>query len=141
MEKNAINAILMEIYSKLLSEYGERGWWPLKGGYSPAFKRRKKTPAERFEVCVGAILTQNTAWKNVEKALSNLRGAGALSRKKMEKMGEGELAALIKPAGYYNLKARKLKEFLKYSGKIERGEMLKIWGCGPETIDSVLLYA
>jgi endonuclease-3 related protein len=135
------NAILMEIYSELLSAYGGQGWWPLKGRYSPAFKKRKKTPAEKFEICIGAILTQNTSWKNVERALSNLRGAGALSRKRMEKMKEGELAALIKPAGYYNLKAKKLKEFLKYSDPAERAEMLKIWGCGPETIDSILLYA
>ncbi len=135
------SAILIGIYSNLLSEYGEQGWWPLKGRYSPAFKRRRKTPAEKFEICVGAILTQNTAWKNVEKALSGLRKAGALSRKRMDKMEEAELAALIRPAGYYNLKAKKLKEFLKYSGPVERNAMLKIWGCGPETIDSILLYA
>jgi endonuclease-3 related protein len=135
------NEILVRTYSKLLSEYGEQGWWPLKGGYSPAFRKRRKTPAEKFEISVGAILTQNTAWKNVEKALLNLREARALNRKRMEKMTEGEVAALIKPAGYYNLKARKLKEFLKYSGPIERNSMLKIWGCGPETIDSILLYA
>ncbi|MEM4272710.1 MAG: hypothetical protein QXH30_03905, partial [Candidatus Bilamarchaeaceae archaeon] len=109
--------------------------------YSQAFKKRRKTSAEKFEICVGAILTQNTAWKNVERALSNLRKGGALSRKRMERMKEAEIAALIKPAGYYNMKARKLKEFLKYEGTIERDEMLKIWGCGPETIDSILLYA
>lgn len=138
MEKNAI---LVEIYSRLLSEYGEQGWWPLRGRYSSSFKKRKKTPAERFEISVGAILTQNTAWKSVERALFNLRKAGALSRKKMEVVREGELAALIKPAGYYNLKAKKLKEFLKYSGPFERDPMLRIWGCGPETVDSILLYA
>ena len=138
MEKKEM---LMEIYSTMLSEYGGQGWWPLRGEYSPAFKKRRKTPAEKFEICVGAILTQNTAWKNVERALSNLREAGALNRTRMEKMNGGELAALITPAGYYNLKARKLKEFLEYSGPIERNSMLRIWGCGPETIDSILLYA
>jgi len=135
------NTEIRTIYEILLSAYGEQGWWPTKNTYSPSFKKRKRTPSERFEICVGAILAQNTSWKNAERALDNLREADVLAAKKMEKLSERELATLIRPAGYYNLKAKKLKEFLKYSGPISRDKLLEIWGCGPETVDSILLYA
>ena len=131
----------MEIYKILLTTYGEQGWWPTKNIYSASFKKRKRTPTERFEICIGAILAQNTSWKNVERALGNLREADALAAKKMEMLSEKELATLIRPAGYYNLKAKKLKEFLKYSGSPNREKLLEIWGCGPETVNSILLYA
>ena len=136
-----IDTRVMEVYRILLGAYGEQGWWPVRGTYSASFKKRRRTPAERFEICVGAILAQNTSWKNAEKALDNLREVGALKRKTMEKLGQKELATLIRPAGYYNTKAKKLKEFLKYSGRISRAGLLGIWGCGPETVDSILLYA
>ena len=135
------NRKVLEIYKNLLATYGEQGWWPTKNTYSPSFKMRMRTPTERFEICVGAILAQNTSWKNAERALDNLREADVLAAKKMERLSEKELATLIRPAGYYNLKAKKLKEFLKYSGAINRDKMLEIWGCGPETVDSILLYA
>ena len=136
-----MGSALLEICRKLLDAYGEQGWWPVGGTYSPSFKKRKRTPEEKHEICVGAVLAQNTAWANVEKALGKLREAGALDREKMEKLGEKELAALIRPAGYYNLKAKKLKAFLKYGGRMEREALLGIWGLGPETVDSILLYA
>ncbi len=131
---------LKNIYQLLLKEYGEQGWWPVKGVYSPLFKKRKKTASEQFEICIGAILAQNTSWKNAEKALCNLRESGVLNQKSMKKLTQKELGTLIRSAGYYNLKAKKIMEFLKYSGEIEREKLLKIWGCGPETVDSILLY-
>ena len=130
-----------DIYRLLLKSYGEQGWWPVKDMYSSSFKKRKRTPSERFEIVVGAILAQNTSWENVKKALSNLRGAKALSREGMGKLTPKELATLIRPAGYFNMKERKLREYLKYSGRITREGLLGIWGLGPETVDSILLYA
>ncbi len=131
----------MEIYGILLGEYGEQGWWPIGGRYNKGFKKREKRSEEKLEVCIGAILAQNTSWKNAERAILNLRGAGVLEQEKLLKMREAELAVFIKPAGYYNLKARKIREFLKYSGGISRAGLLSIWGCGEETVDSILLYA
>jgi endonuclease-3 related protein len=131
----------MEIYEILLREYGEQGWWPIGGKYSRIFKKRGKTPAEKLEISVGAFLAQNTSWENAQKAVVNLREAGLLDRGKLAKMREKEIAALIRPAGYYNQKARKIKEFVKYSGEIAREGLLSIWGCGEETADSILLYA
>lgn len=120
---------------------GHQGWWP---GDTP------------FEVCVGAILTQNTAWTNVEKAIRNLKSADVLSPRPMYSLPETELAGLIRPAGYFNLKARRLRSFLKaivedgagsleslFAGSTEtaRRRLLEINGIGPETADSMLLYA
>ncbi len=105
---------------------------------------------------VGAILTQNTAWSNVEKALINLRRARCLHYSAMQKASAAHLAALIRPAGYFNIKAKRLKNFLNYvarfyQGRLSallalplkelRGELLKISGVGPETADSIVLYA
>lgn len=120
---------------------GHLGWWP---GDTP------------FEVCVGAILTQNTAWTHVERAIVNLKDAGVLDPKPMYSLPESELAELIRPAGYFNLKARRLRAFLKvivedcggdlealFAGSTEssRRRLLAIKGIGPETADSMLLYA
>ncbi|MBD3397727.1 endonuclease [Candidatus Micrarchaeota archaeon] len=132
---------IKSIYRLLLKEYGEQGWWPINRVYSPSFKKRKRTPEERLEIAVGAILTQNTSWENVEKALKNLRGAEALSREGLGKLTEKELATLVRPAGYYNMKAKKIREYLSYSGGITREGLLGVWGLGPETVDSILLYA
>lgn len=132
---------LGEIYATLLHEYGERGWWPIGGRYDKGFKRRKKSAAEKLEISIGALLAQNTAWGNAQRAVMNLREAGLMDKKKLGEMREGEIAALIRPAGYYNLKARKIKEFLKYSGEMSREGLLSVWGCGEETADSILLYA
>jgi endonuclease-3 related protein len=132
---------LTEIYELLFESFGPQSWWP---GES------------QFEIIIGAILTQNTNWANVEKAIANLRTANALSAKALYQMNHDELAALIKPAGYFNIKAERLKTFLTwffdgYDGLLEnleqlstarlREELLNIKGVGPETADSILLYA
>jgi endonuclease-3 related protein len=132
---------LLTIYHTLLRFFGEQGWWPAD------------TP---FEVVVGAVLTQNTAWRNVERAIENLKGEGLLTPMGLRVVDESRLAELIRPAGYYNVKARRLKnliEFLagKYGGDLRkmfdeplstlRGKLLAVKGIGPETADSILLYA
>src|SRR6266571_2079410 len=89
---------LLDVYERLQAAYGPQGWWPGETA---------------FEVIAGAILTQSAAWGNVEKALGNLQAAGALSVEGIQALGEGEIAALIRPSGYYNAKARKLKAFVE----------------------------
>jgi len=132
---------LDSIYAKLYARFGARHWWP---GDSP------------FEVAVGAILTQNTNWQNVEKAIRNLKKNKLLKADKLYKIRQQRLASLIRPAGYYNIKAKRLKNFLdflfhSYGGDINkmsrkntlvlRQELLSVNGIGPETADSILLYA
>lgn len=132
---------LRTVYDRLYAAYGPQRWWP---GDSP------------FEVIVGAILTQSAAWTNVEKALSNLKAVGVLSPEGLAGLGEEDLAALIRPAGYFNAKARKLKSFVtllfdRFGGDLERllstpleelrPLLLATHGIGPETADSILLYA
>lgn len=128
---------LMLIYETLLSHYGELHWWPAR------------TP---FEVIVGAVLTQNTAWSNVEKAIANFDD---LSPQKVENLSQSELAAIIRPAGFFNQKAAYLKAVTNWyagygydvrnvqSHPLEklRSELLTVKGIGPETADSILLYA
>jgi len=121
--------------------FGHHQWWP---GETP------------FEVCAGAILTQNTSWTNVEHAIANLKSAGVLDPRTMFALPEAELAQLIRPAGYFNVKARRLRAFLRvlveeFHGELEqlfvgdtatvRERLLGINGIGPETADSLLLYA
>ena len=110
----------------MVMAFGPRYWWP---GDS------------RFEIVVGAILTQNTAWGNVEKALESLRKAGVMSREGVLRIPEKELSTLIRSSGYHNQKARKLRELARFSGKPGRGDLLGVWGIGKETADSILLYA
>lgn len=132
---------LLEIYERLLGCFGPQGWWPAE---------------TEFEVIVGAILTQAAAWKNVESAISNLKVEGLLSPGSILEVDEGKLGEAIRPAGYFNAKARKLKAFIcflfeEYGGELEaflslprnrlRSELLSIWGIGPETADSIILYA
>jgi len=129
------------IYKKLYSYFGPQYWWP---GETP------------FEVMVGAILTQNTSWQNVDKAIRNLKTHKLLIADKLYKLEQQKLASLIRPAGYYNIKAKRLKHFLNflfnsYDGDIKRmsqvdktalrQELLSVNGIGPETADSILLYA
>ena len=132
---------LNRIYQILLDEFGEQGWWPIGGVHSPEFKHREKTPSERFEIAVGAILTQNTSWNNVEKALAALRKKDAFSPSAITKMPLPTLSKLIKSSGYHNQKAKKLKLLAKYTDRPTREGLLSIWGIGPETADSILLYA
>ncbi|HTP65648.1 MAG TPA: endonuclease III domain-containing protein [Geobacteraceae bacterium] len=132
---------LIHIYEILLDRYGPRHWWPAETA---------------FEVCVGAILTQNTNWKNVEKAIANLKREGLLSPASLRYVPVERLAEAIRPAGYYNVKSVRLKGFIfwlfdRFSGSLERmsreewpvlrEELLAVKGIGPETADSILLYA
>jgi endonuclease-3 related protein len=134
-------AILQEVYDRLFRAYGHQHWWP---GETP------------FEVMIGAVLVQNTSWKNVEKAIENLRQQDLLNPLALFRTPPEELAELIRPAGYYRLKARRLHNLLavlvqRYDGSLEqmfqsspsslREELLDINGIGPETADSILLYA
>ena len=129
------------IYRKLYSHFGAQYWWPAKS---------------RFEVIVGAILTQNTNWQNVEKAIKNLKKAKALNAQKLHRMPKEKIARLIRPSGFFNIKSGRLKEFLRfffenYNGDIRRlikqdkqilrEQLLSVKGIGPETADSILLYA
>jgi endonuclease III related protein len=150
---------LHRFHRDLLEAYGPQGWWPLLGhpggnptktgsstGYHPGDYSFPRDDAERFEICVGAILTQNTAWPNVEKALRALDAAAALNPEAILRLPEGDLAALVRPSGYHNAKARKLKELAAFFSCLQgrtpaRSDLLLVWGIGPETADSILLYA
>jgi endonuclease-3 related protein len=131
----------MQAYEAMLAHFGPRHWWP---GDTP------------FEVMVGAILTQNTNWKNVEKAIANIKAADLLDPRALIKAGPARIAGLIRPAGYYNIKAARLLNFLRYyverfggdSRQMSRAklpalheELLAVKGIGKETCDSILLYA
>ncbi len=151
--------LLKRIYSILLKKYGFQGWWPLLGckgtnptktgsvkGYHPKDYSYPKNDNQRFEVCIGAILTQNTSWPQVEKALLNLKGLKALTPWAIKKLNLEKIKQAIKPAGYFNQKARKIKEFTDFYLSLKnripaRDELLNVWGIGPETADSMLLYA
>ncbi len=129
---------LDKIYKILLEEYGSQGWWPLHGVHSGKTPQNKN---ERFEISIGAILTQNTNWNNVEKALKKIR---PITIERLDLLPEKKLAKLIQSSGYYNQKAKKIKfliKFLKERKKITRENLLNIWGLGFETVDSILLYA
>jgi len=133
--------LLLEMYRRLTEEFGPTGWWPAR------------TP---FEVAVGAVLTQNTAWRNVEKAIRNLREHKMLSARALSRAPLSKLARQVRPAGYYRLKSRRLKNFVhflqrEYGGSMARmareptehlrEKLLGVTGIGPETADSILLYA
>lgn len=131
---------LLEIYGRLLNAFGPQGWWPAE---------------DDFEMCVGAILTQSTAWVNVERAIARLKAAGMLDPASLDAVPEAVLAEEIRPSGYFNTKARRVKAFCRHlrerhGGSLPslfhvklpglRDELLSIWGIGPETADSILLY-
>jgi endonuclease-3 related protein len=133
--------ILKKIYNKLFQTFGPMGWWP---GETP------------FEVIIGAILTQNTSWENVEKAIHKLKTKKVLHPAGLYRKKDEELAELIKSVGYYNIKAKRIKNFMAFFqreyGKdlkkmfredtiVLREKLLSINGIGPETADSILLYA
>ncbi len=132
--------VLREVYQRLYDHFGPQHWWP---GETP------------FEILVGAILTQNTNWQNVEKAIANLRDAGVLSLERMSELPVDLLAAYIRPAGYYNIKAGRLRNLFDHVNRVHGGdleafldqdavalreELLSIRGIGPETADSMILY-
>lgn len=132
---------LLAVYERLKDFYGHQKWWP---GETP------------FEVIIGAILTQNTAWANVEKAIDRLKKADVMTPRRMREVPLGKLAVLIRPSGYYNIKARRIKSFIRFLFKtfdgnlnnmfstetgVLRDMLLGVSGIGPETADSILLYA
>ncbi len=145
LEKHALGYVsmknlLMAVYHKLYRAYGPRHWWP--GETS-------------FEVMVGAILTQNTSWRNVEKAIQRLKAKGVLNPQGIYHLRRSELTSLIKSSGYYRIKADRLKSFMgflfeEYDGDLKRmkrarlvelrTKLLGVKGIGPETADSILLY-
>jgi endonuclease-3 related protein len=129
----SVRARLLSLYERMLAGYGRQHWWPAESQY---------------EVVAGALLTQNTSWKNVEKAMANLRKAGALSPERILRTPNPELEALIRPSGFYRQKAERLKlltakyaEIKKRGSPPSREELLAVKGVGKETADSILLYA
>ena len=135
-----ISRLLQEIYRRLFARYGPQHWWP---GETP------------FEVMVGAVLTQSCSWKNVEKAIAALKESGLLSPEALRNARVKDLAILIRPCGYYNVKAKKLKALVNWLGEFcqddigalftvdtaqLRSELLSVYGIGEETADSILLY-
>ena len=131
----------MQMYEAMRDRFGDQGWWP---GDGP------------LEICIGAILTQNTNWKNVEKAIANLRDAQCMSISALCAKEHSELGELIRPAGYFNVKAKRVKNFAaavaqSFADDIEaflgrpihtlRADLLEINGIGRETADSIILYA
>ena len=141
MPSNSIRKQLMAMYQALFSAYGQQHWWP---GDSPV------------EMMIGAVLTQNTAWVNVNKAIVNLKREGPLTVVRLRKLAPRKLAALIRPSGYYNVKARRLANLMecrggRYDGsparmlledpdELRRG-LQSVNGVGPETADAIMLYA
>ncbi|MFO0790408.1 MAG: endonuclease III domain-containing protein [Pirellulales bacterium] len=136
-----MSSTLHQVYECLLTRFGPQHWWP---GESP------------FEIMVGAVLVQNTAWRNVERAIENLRDAGVMKPRAMYALRPEELAELIRPAGYYQVKTKRLRNLLKFvieefdgslaamfstSLPVLREQLLAIHGIGPETADAILLYA
>jgi endonuclease-3 related protein len=132
---------ILEAYQSLVRAYGPMHWWPAK---------------TRFEVIIGAFLTQNTSWKNVELALKNLRQAGVLTIRGIRQISSAELEQRIRPSGYFRQKASRLKNFVSFLDSVHRGslsvmfaqpveqlrrELLSLNGIGPETADAILLYA
>ena len=133
--------LLLTVYERLFDDYGPQKWWPADS---------------RFEVMVGAILTQNTSWTNGEKPVLSLKAAGVMSPVGIRLTQQAELAQLVYSSGYYNMKARKLKAFTKWLGEkfaddieamtrqevsVLRPELLNVYGIGEETADDILLYA
>lgn len=141
LKDKRLNRALLKIYKLLYGRFGPRHWWP---------------GDTKLEVIIGAILTQNTAWSNVEKAIENLKKEGLLSVSRLSGIPEKKLGRMIRSSGYYNIKANRVKNFLKYlntcyNGSIDRmfktdlyklrEELLEVKGIGQETADSILLYA
>lgn len=137
--------MLLKIYEKLLNHFGPQRWWPVTDGKNP-----------KFEIILGAILTQQTTWKNVEKSIKILRQKNLLTPEAILSLSHQELEILIKSSGFFRLKSKRLKNFIvhlfeNYNGNLEemfknpleklRNELLSINGIGPETCDSILLYA
>jgi len=157
---NTEHNTLLEIFRRLGKAYGYQGWWPLqtragsKGYNGEGYRLSPEvggelSDEELLEVGVGAVLTQNTTWKNARTALIALRTRGLLNLDSLLRIETGELAEVIRSCGYYNQKAQKLVELARMLGRLPqagdhrvdmRAELLRLWGIGPETADSILLY-
>lgn len=160
-----MNKNVEQIYTKLIMKYGYQGWWPVyslrntnnrdERGYMissvPVGTGHDLSLREssKYEIAIGAILTQNTAWTNVEKALLNLKKLNLIDPGKILYIDEKELAEIIRPSGYYNQKAKKIKlltnflikgNYLTGENIPSRDSLLRLWGIGNETADSILLY-
>ncbi len=150
------------VYRVLFKFFGPQGWWPVtpRGGALPVYepnRSRQLAEKEKFEIALGAILTQNTSWKNVERTLANLNKAGLISPEKILKTRPSRLRKIIRPSGFFVQKEIKIRLFCRHlaakhakgiSKWLEypdleglRAELLGIYGIGPETADSILLYA
>ncbi len=160
--KKVAKPVIMKIYDRLLASYGPQGWWPLielrdaggtnptktgsVQGYHPADYSYPQTRNQQFEIICGALLTQNTSWIQVEKALLNLKQIDSLSSGSILSLDPESLKEAVRPAGYYNQKAVRLKTLACWFSKLgdripAREELLSLKGVGPETADSILLYA
>jgi endonuclease III related protein len=150
--------LIPTVYKRLLSFHGPQGWWPIVNTGAGTGEYHVKSPrseADFFEIAIGAILTQNISWKNVDTSLAVLKKNDLLAPGKLMMMSGTRLAGLIKSTGYYNQKAKKIKNFLRWYRTYNynwqllkrknptalRDELLSINGIGPETADSILLYA
>ncbi|WP_407422627.1 endonuclease III domain-containing protein [Methanobrevibacter sp.] len=148
-----------EIFKKLLDAYSYQGWWPITDyegenptktgstqGYHPKDYSFPRNSSEQFEIIVGAVLTQNTSWPQVEKSIVNLKKLINLNPLEILDLDEDEFKAAIRPSGYFNQKyeyLRNISEFyISLEGQVpERKDLLSVKGVGPETADSILLYA
>lgn len=157
--RNVDNAkLLRAVYRRLLSFHGPQGWWPIVNprlGTGEYHVGAPRSAADFFEIAVGAILTQNVSWKNVDSALAVLKKKNLLSPEKLIRMTQARLAGLITSTGYYNQKAKKIKNFIRWYATCRfdwrmlremdpstvRSELLSVNGIGPETADSILLYS
>ena len=138
--KKCVSAAIVKLFEKLLNYYGTQHWWPCQSGV-------------RWEIIAGAILTQNTAWKNVEKAIGNLLAADVMSPQRVLETADAELQELIRPAGFFKQKCAYLKAVAQFIIEHEvefeksddvwalRKQLLEVKGVGRETADSILLYA
>lgn len=138
--------MVFRIYKILLKSFGPQGWWPIRGIYD--IKKKSFSKAEKFEIAIGAVLTQNTSWKNAASALYNLHSAKMFSCDNILNCDINQLKHLIRSSGYYNQKSVRLKnisEFIKSKksdyNAFSREDLLRVSGIGRETADSILLYA
>ena len=138
---------ILNIYNILLQAYGPQKWWPTtnKGQIKPEYTGGPKNDKHRLEVSIGAILAQNTSWKNAEKAIENLNSEDLMDVEKLKKVPDKKLQEVIKPSGFFVQKTNTIKEFVNFISdkkfeNITREGLLSLKGIGPETADSILLY-
>jgi len=141
-----MDGCFMKVYEVLRQAHGPRRWWPVTppGETKPLYTGGPRSDLQRFEVAAGAILTQNTAWVSAARAIENLNRLGAMSPGAIERMDAQSLAIAIRSAGYFNQKAKRLKTIAAYfraNRKETREGLLALDGVGPETADSIMLYA